>query len=74
MCEVEEDTKGEVSLTDRWVVEVAGKARRLPFASQGAEEEISTSMAIVSVAAEGGCVVAGGGAEGGAGVGGRGQG
>ena len=55
MCEVEEDTKGMVSLTDRWVVlEVAGKVRRSPFASRGAGEEISTSMAIVSVAAEGG--------------------
>ena len=49
MCKVEEDTKGAVSLTDRWVVEVAGKARRSPFASQGAEEEISALMAIVLV-------------------------
>ena len=66
MCEVEEDTKGTVSLTDRWIVEVTGKVRRSPFASRGAGEEISTSMAIVSVAAEGGlrCVVAGAGTEG----------
>ena len=55
---------GAVSLTDGWVVEVTGKARRLPFVSQGVEEEISTLMAIVLVAAEGKrCMIMGKGAE-----------
>ena len=62
---MEEGRRGAISLPDRWAVEVAGKTRRLPIASLGAEEEIRTLLAIISVSAEcGPHVVAGGGMEG----------
>jgi len=51
---MEEGRRGAISLTDFWVIEIAGKARRLLFSSLDMKVEILTLVAIVSVAAAGG--------------------